>query len=101
MPSSNVDTCCSACPGYPLATLGGTLPIDGDRLLDQLRAFCAEQPSASGEELFMRCPAWKTCSKAPTGVAPAGVASVDIPPMLLALRDEPRIGAGPLRARAQ
>ncbi|APD47906.1 AAA family ATPase [Synechococcus sp. CS-602] len=70
-----------------------TLPIDGDRLLDQLEGFCAEQPSASGEELFIGDALEDLLEAADRRRASWGSRLLDIPHLLLALRDEPRIGA--------
>ncbi len=69
------------------------LPLDRDRVLDRLEAFCAEQPSATGEELFIGDALEDLLEAADRRRAAWGSRLLDVPHLLLALREEPRIGA--------
>jgi ATP-dependent Clp protease ATP-binding subunit ClpA len=69
------------------------LPLDRDRLLDRLEAFCAGQPTACGEELFIGDALEDLLEAADRRRAAWGSRLLDVPHLLLALREEPRIGA--------
>jgi ATP-dependent Clp protease ATP-binding subunit ClpA len=69
------------------------LATDGERLLDQLEGFCAEQPSSSATELFIGDALEDLLEAADRCRASWGSRLLDIPHLLLALREEPRIGA--------
>jgi ATP-dependent Clp protease ATP-binding subunit ClpA len=69
------------------------LPLDPDRLLDRLEAFCAEQPSAPDGELYIGDALEDLLEEADRRRAGWGSRLLDVPHLLLALVDEPRIGA--------
>ena len=69
------------------------LPIDSGRLLDRLEDFCADQPSGSGRELFIGDALEDLLEDADRRRAAWGSRLLDVPHLLLALLDEPRIGA--------
>ncbi|MCP9773827.1 AAA family ATPase [Synechococcus sp. Tobar12-5m-g] len=69
------------------------LATDGERLLDQLEGFCAEQPSSSAAELFIGDALEDLLEAADRRRASWGSRLLDIPHLLLALLEEPRIGA--------
>ncbi|WP_411868629.1 AAA family ATPase [Vulcanococcus limneticus] len=69
------------------------LPIDTGRLLDRLEDFCADQPSGSGRELFIGDALEDLLEDADRRRAAWGSRLLDVPHLLLALLDEPRIGA--------
>jgi ATP-dependent Clp protease ATP-binding subunit ClpB len=69
------------------------LATDGERLLDRLEGFCAEQPSSSAAELFIGDALEDLLEAADRCRASWGSRLLDIPHLLLALREEPRIGA--------
>jgi ATP-dependent Clp protease ATP-binding subunit ClpA len=68
------------------------LPLDSDRLLDRLEAFCAEQPSAPDGELYIGDALEDLLEEADRRRAGWGSRLLDVPHVLLALVEEPRIG---------
>lgn len=74
------------------------LPLDSDRLLDRIEAFCADQPGAAGEELFVGDALEDLLEAADRRRAGWGSRLIDVPHLLLALLDEPRIGGSLLAA---
>ncbi|MEI6830993.1 MAG: Clp protease N-terminal domain-containing protein, partial [Synechococcaceae cyanobacterium ELA445] len=74
------------------------LPIDVDRVLDRIEAFCAEQPSGGGGELFIGEALEELLEAADRRRALWGSRLIDLPHLLLALLDEPRLGAEVLAA---
>ncbi len=74
------------------------LPLDADRLLDRIEAFCADQPGAAGEELFVGDALEDLLEAADRRRAGWGSRLIDVPHLLLALLDEPRIGGSLLAA---
>ena len=73
------------------------LPVDDDRLLDRLEAFCADQPAASGESLYIGDALEDLLVAADQERAAWGAPLLEGPHLLLALLREPRI-AGRLLA---
>ena len=69
------------------------LPIDRNRLLDQLDDFCADQPSSGARQLFIGEALEELLEAADRQRAGWGSRLIDVPHLLLALREEPRIGA--------
>jgi ATP-dependent Clp protease ATP-binding subunit ClpB len=74
------------------ATWIDPLPLDADRLLDRIEAFCADQPGAAGEELFVGDALEDLLEAADRRRAGWGSRLIDVPHLLLALLDEPRLG---------
>jgi ATP-dependent Clp protease ATP-binding subunit ClpA len=74
------------------------LPIDADRVLDAVEAFCLEQPSGGEAELFIGDALEDLLEDADRRRAAWGSRLVDLPHLLLALLDEPRLGAAVLAA---
>ena len=74
------------------------LPIQPERLLDRLDAFCADQPSGSGAQLFVGDALEDLLEAADRRRASWGSRWLDGPHLLLALLDEPRCGASLLAA---
>ncbi|MEY3464080.1 MAG: Chaperone protein ClpB 2, partial [Cyanobacteriota bacterium] len=72
--------------------------LDRDRLLDRLEAFCADQPTARGTDLFIGDALEDLLEAADRLRGGWGSRLIDLPHLLLALLDEPRIGAGLLAA---
>ena len=68
------------------------LPVDEDRLLDRLEAFCADQPSSSGNTLYIGDALEDLLEEADRKRAGWGDAQIEIPHLLLALLNEPRVG---------
>ena len=68
------------------------LPLDADRLLDQLDDFCAVQPAASGRELYIGEALEALLDAAECCRADSGAPLIDIPQLLQALLEEPRLG---------
>ena len=68
------------------------LPLDADRLLDQLDDFCADQPTSSGREIYVGEALEELLDAAERRRAAAGARLIDLPQLLLALLDEPRLG---------
>ena len=73
------------------------LPIDRNRLLDQLDDFCADQPSSAARQLFIGEALEELLEAADRQRAGWGSRLIDVPHLLLALREEPRIGAALLQ----
>ena len=68
------------------------LPVDEDRLLDRLEAFCADQPSSSDSNLYIGDALEDLLEGADRKRAAWGDAQIEIPHLLLALLNEPRVG---------
>ena len=73
------------------------LPLDPERLLDQLDDFCADQPAAQGRELFIGDDLEELLEAAERCRISWGSRLLDVPHLLLALVQDPRIGAALLR----
>jgi ATP-dependent Clp protease ATP-binding subunit ClpA len=69
------------------------LPVDPARLLDRLESFCADQPSAPVGTLYIGDALEDLLEAADRRRAAWGSRLLDIPHLLLALIDEPRLGA--------
>ncbi|MFM7733040.1 MAG: ATP-dependent Clp protease ATP-binding subunit [Cyanobium sp.] len=69
------------------------LPLDPARLLDRLETFCADQPQARDAGLWIGDALEDLLEAADRRRAAWGSRLLDIPHLLLALIDEPRIGA--------
>ncbi len=69
------------------------LPLDGDRLLDRLEGFCAEQPEGQGATLYIGDALEDLLEAADRRRAAWGSRLLDIPHLLLALLDDRRIAA--------
>jgi ATP-dependent Clp protease ATP-binding subunit ClpA len=69
------------------------LPLDADRLLDQLEDFCADQPQARDDRLYIGDAFEDLLEAADRCRAAWGSRLLDGPHLLLALLEEPRIGA--------
>ena len=69
------------------------LPLEPGRLLDRLESFCADQPAASGGSLYIGDALEDLLEAADRRRAAWGSRLLDIPHLLLALIDEPRLGA--------
>ena len=74
-----------------------SLPIDTDRLLDRLEAFCVEQPPSTSRDLYIGDALEDLLEDADRRRAAWGSRLLDIPHLLVALLDEPRIGAALLQ----
>jgi ATP-dependent Clp protease ATP-binding subunit ClpB len=74
-----------------------TLPLDADRLLDQLDDFCADQPTGPDRQLFIGEALEELLEAADRTRAGWGSRLIDVPHLLLALPEEPRIGAALLQ----
>jgi ATP-dependent Clp protease ATP-binding subunit ClpA len=70
------------------------LQLDSDRLLDRLEAFCADQPTTRSSDLFIGDALEDLLEAADRLRGGWGSRLIDLPHLLLALLDEPRIGAG-------
>lgn len=70
-----------------------SLPIDSNRLLDRLEAFCDEQPASTSRDLYIGDALEDLLEDADRRRAAWGSRLLDIPHLLVALLDEPRIGA--------
>jgi ATP-dependent Clp protease ATP-binding subunit ClpB len=68
------------------------LPLDPEALLDQLDDFCAEQPTSSGRDLFVGEALEALLDGAERQRAAAAARLIDVPQILLALLEEPRLG---------
>jgi len=68
------------------------LPLDPEALLDQLDDVCADQPTGSGRELYIGEALEELLDGAERCRKAAGARLIDIPQILLALLDEPRLG---------
>ncbi len=74
------------------------LPIDADRVLDAVESFCLEQPGGPGGGLYIGDALEDLLEAADRCRAAWGSRLIDLPHLLLALLDEPRIGASLLAA---
>jgi ATP-dependent Clp protease ATP-binding subunit ClpA len=74
------------------------LPINGDRVLDVVEAFCLEQPAGGDGQLFIGDALEDLLEQADRRRAAWGSRLIDLPHLLLALLEEPRIGAAALAA---
>ena len=72
------------------------LPVDADRLLDRLEAFCADQPQSRGGELYIGDALEDLLEQADRCRAGWGDALLEVGHLLTALLAEPRIGADAL-----
>jgi ATP-dependent Clp protease ATP-binding subunit ClpA len=69
------------------------LPLERERLLDQLEVFCAEQPESPDSRLFIGDALEDLLEAADRRRAQRGEREIHLPHLLLALVREPRIGA--------
>jgi ATP-dependent Clp protease ATP-binding subunit ClpB len=69
------------------------LPLDEERLLDRLEAFCADQPSSSDPVLYIGEALEELLEGADRCRAAWGDRLIELPHLLLALLKEPRLGA--------
>ena len=69
------------------------LPLDGDRLLDRLEGFCAEQPEGLGSTLYIGDALEDLLEAADRRRAAWGSRLLDVPHLLLALLADRRIAA--------
>ncbi|QEY32796.1 AAA family ATPase [Synechococcus sp. RSCCF101] len=69
------------------------LPLQADPLLDRLEDFCADQPSGRGEALYIGEALELLLEDADRCRAGWGSRLIDVPHLMLALLEEPRIGA--------
>jgi ATP-dependent Clp protease ATP-binding subunit ClpB len=69
------------------------LPLDVDRVLDRLEAFCADQPGGNGGTLYIGDALEDLLEEADRRRGAWGSRLLDVPHVLLALLEEPRIGA--------
>ena len=74
-------------------TWSESLPIDEDRLLDRLEAFCADQPPARDETLYVGEALEELLEAADRHRARWGERRLDVPHLLIALVNDPRLGA--------
>jgi len=75
-----------------------SLPIDTNRLLDRVEAFCVDQPPGTSRDLYIGDALEDLLDDADRRRAAWGSRLLDIPHLLVALLDEPRIGAALLQA---
>ena len=68
------------------------LRLDDNRLLDRLEGFCADQPQASGDALYIGDALEDLLEEADRCRAAWGSRQLDVPHLLLALLAEPRLG---------
>jgi ATP-dependent Clp protease ATP-binding subunit ClpA len=69
------------------------LPIDEDRLLDRLEAFCADQPAGRDESLYIGEALEELLEEADRHRVRWGERLLDVPHLLIALVNDPRLGA--------
>ena len=74
------------------------LPLDRDRLLDGVEAFCLDQPTVADGDLYIGDALEDLLEQADRQRAAWGSRLIDLPHLLLALLDEPRLGASLLAA---
>jgi ATP-dependent Clp protease ATP-binding subunit ClpA len=74
------------------------LPINLDRVLDTVEAFCLEQPAGGDGQLFIGDALEDLLEQADRRRSAWGSRLIDLPHLLLALLEEPRIGAAALAA---
>ncbi|MFN9646855.1 MAG: Clp protease N-terminal domain-containing protein, partial [bacterium] len=67
------------------------LPVDEDRLLDRLEAFCADQPSSPGATLYIGDALEDLLEGSEQRRSAWGDRLIDIPHLLLTLLKEPRL----------
>jgi ATP-dependent Clp protease ATP-binding subunit ClpA len=72
------------------------LPVDSDRLLDRLEAFCADQPPARGDDLYIGDALEDLLEDADRCRARWGAGLLEVSHLLVALLNEPRIGGAVL-----
>jgi len=75
------------------ATWSEPLPIDEDRLLDRLEAFCADQPAGRDESLYIGEALEELLEEADRHRIKWGERLLDVPHLLIALVSDPRLGA--------
>ena len=68
------------------------LPLDPEALLDQLDDFCADQPTGSGRDLYIGEALEALLDGAERRRAATAAPLIDVPQILLALLDDPRLG---------
>ena len=68
------------------------LPLDPEALLDQLDDFCADQPTGSGRDLYIGEALEALLDGAERRRASTAAPLIDVPQILLALLDDPRLG---------
>ena len=68
------------------------LPLDPEALLDQLDDFCADQPTGSGRDLYIGEALEALLDGAERRRATTAAPLIDVPQILLALLDDPRLG---------
>ena len=68
------------------------LPLDPEALLDQLDDFCADQPTGSGRDLYIGEALEALLDGAERRRTAAAAPLIDVPQILLALLDDPRLG---------
>ncbi|MCX5954076.1 MAG: AAA family ATPase [Cyanobacteria bacterium] len=69
------------------------LPIDEDRLLDRLEAFCTDQPPGRDETLYIGEALEELLEEADRHRDQWGERRLDVPHLLIALVNDPRLGA--------
>jgi ATP-dependent Clp protease ATP-binding subunit ClpB len=69
------------------------LPLEEDRLLDRLEAFCADQPTSADPTLYIGDALEDLLEEANRRRAGWGDRLIELPHLLLALLEEPRLGA--------
>jgi ATP-dependent Clp protease ATP-binding subunit ClpB len=74
------------------------LPLDPDRLLDQLESFCVDQPGSAGAELYIGDALEDLLENGERCRAAWGDPLLDVSHLLVALVRDPRIGAPLLTA---
>ena len=75
------------------AAWSGPLPVDEDRLLDRLEAFCAAQPTRTEDTLYIGDALEDLLEQADRWRQEWSAPLLDLPHMVLALLQEPRIAA--------
>jgi len=75
------------------ATWSEPLPIDEDRLLDRLEAFCADQPPGRDDSLYIGEALEELLEEADRHRAQWGERRLEVPHLLIALVNDPRLGA--------
>ncbi len=75
------------------ATWSEPLPVDEDRLLDRLEAFCADQPPGRDDTLYIGEALEALLEAADRQRAQWGEPRLEVPHLLIALVNEPRLGA--------
>ena len=75
------------------ATWSESLPIDEDRLLDRLEAFCADQPSGRDDILYIGESLEELLEEADRHRARWAERRLEVPHLLIALVNDPRLGA--------